>query len=314
VGKQATALALAMACNCTQMEAGQMPGYKNIRQQADTPPNSPYPVAGPCGSCKSCKKIQAGNHPDIIQIKPSGPIISIAQVRDLCSTIAMKPYEAKTRIAILHDAQCLNPAAGNALLKILEEPPDLTVLVLIANQTQDLLPTIVSRCQQFRFNPISKAYLEKLLIDEHNLEADEARAIATMAGGSLSRAVAMHGENWMIRRNWVLEEMQMLSSRPIGHLMALAERFSAEKEKIPELLEIIKAWLRDLVMVRFYPDKIMNQDLRQAIQKTSQDTKIDSLLSKIDLVQSTQNRIQANPNVRLLMEVMLMELAKSSVE
>ena len=64
-------------------------------------------------------------------------------------------------------------------------------------------------------------------------------------------------------------------------------------------------------MVRFYPDKIMNQDLRQAIQKTSQDTKIDSLLSKIDLVQSTQNRIQANPNVRLLMEVMLMELAKS---
>jgi DNA polymerase-3 subunit delta' len=292
------------------MEAGQMPGDKNIRQQADTPPSSPSSVAGPCGSCKSCKKIQAGNHPDIIQIKPSGAIISIAQVRDLCSTIAMKPYEANTRIAILHDAQCLNPAAGNALLKILEEPPERTVLVLIANQTQDLLPTIVSRCQQLRFNPISKAYLEKVLIDEHGLEADEARAIATMAGGSFSRAVAMHGENWMIRRNWVLKEMQMLSSRPIGHLMALAERFSAEKEKIPELLEIIKAWLRDLVMVHFYPDKIMNQDLRQVIQKTSQDTKIDSLLAKIDLVQSTQNRIQANPNVRLLMEVMLMELAK----
>ena len=106
-------------------------------------------------------------------------------------------------------------------------------------------------------------------------------------------------------------EMQMLSSRPIGHLMALAERFSAEKDKIPELLEIIKCWLRDLVMAHFYPDKILNQDLRRAIQKTSQDTKIDSLLSKIDLVQSAQNRIQANPNMRLLMEVMLMELAKS---
>ena len=300
-----------MACNCTQLEAGQGSGTNDFRQQADTPPDSPNPVAGPCGSCKSCKKIQAGNHPDIIQIKPGGQIISIAQVRDLCSTIAMKPYEAKTRIAILHDAQCLNPAAGNALLKILEEPPERTVLVLIANQTQDLLPTIVSRCQQLRFNPISREYLEKLLIDEHGLEADEAHAIATMAGGSLSRAITMHGENWMIRRNWVLEEMQELSSRSIGHLMALAERFSAEKEKIPELLEIIKAWLRDLVMAQFYPDKILNQELRQAIQKTSQDTKIDSLLSKIDLVQSTQNRLQANPNVRLLMEVMLMELARS---
>ena len=125
------------------------------------------------------------------------------------------------RIAILHDAQSMNPSVGNALLKILEEPPEQTVLVLIATQTQDLLPTIVSRCQQIRFNPISRAYVEKLLIEEHGLETRDARAIATMAGGSLTRAVAMFAENWVDRRNWILGELKELSSRPGGHILAI---------------------------------------------------------------------------------------------
>ena len=311
VGKQATALVLAMACNCAEKKAQETPGSGKNRPVADDRSNNLNSTVGPCGSCKSCRKIQAGNHPDIIQIKPSGPFISIAQVRDLRNTLAMKPYEAETRIVILHDAQRMNSAAGNALLKILEEPPERTVLVLIANQTQDLLPTIVSRCQQLRFNPISKAYLERLLIDEHGLKNDEARAIATMAGGSLSQAIAMHGENWAVQRNWILGEMQALTSRPIGHILALAERISAQKGKIPEILEIIKSWLRDLVMAQYYPDKILNQDHGQAIQQAGRDMQTAALLSKIDLVQSTQKSIRANPNVRLLLEVMLMKLAMS---
>jgi DNA polymerase-3 subunit delta' len=311
VGKQAIALELAIACNCVEKDSRDTPDLKKIRQHADDRSSNLNSSVGPCGSCKSCRKIQAGNHPDIIQIKPTGPFITIAQVRGLCSTLAMKPYEAGTRIAILHDAQHMNPAAGNALLKILEEPPERTVLVLIATRAQDLLPTIVSRCQQIRFNPISKDYLERLLVDEHGIEADDARAIATMAGGSLSRAISMDGENWVVQRNWILEEMTGLSSRPIGHIIALAERLSAEKGKVPEILEIIKSWLRDLVMAKYYPAKILNQDIHNAIISASQDTNTKSLLSKIDLVQSTQNSIRANSNIRLLLEVMLMKLAKS---
>ena len=309
VGKQATALALAMACNCMGKKSGEKPELKKNRQHAGDRSSNLNSSIEPCGSCRSCRKIQAGNHPDIIQIKPAGQLINIAQVRDLCSTLALKPYEAGTRIAILHDAQSMNPSAGNALLKILEEPPERTVLVLIATQTQDLLPTIVSRCQQIRFNPISRAYLEKLLIEEHGLETKDARAMATMAGGSLTRAMAMLAENWVFRRNWILEELKELSSRPSGHILALAERISAEKGKIPETLEIIKSWLRDLVMAKTYPDKILNQDIRQDIQLASQDVETHSLLSKIELVQSTQNSLQANPNIRLLLEVMLMKLA-----
>ncbi len=310
VGKQATALALAMACNCMEKKSGEKPEVKSSRRQVADRSSNLISSVEPCGSCRSCRKIQAGNHPDIIQIKPVGKLINIAQVRDLCSTLAMKPYEASTRIAILHDAQSMNPSAGNALLKILEEPPEQTVLVLLATQTQDLLPTIVSRCQQIRFNPISRAYLEKLLIEEHGLETGNARAIATMAGGSLTRAVAMFAENWVDRRNWILGELKELSSRPGGHILALAEKISSEKGKIPETLEIIKSWLRDLVMAKTYPDKILNQDILQDIQLASHNMETNSLLSKIELVQSTQNSIPTNPNIRLLLEVMLMRLAK----
>ena len=71
----------------------------------------------------------------------------------------MRPYEAKVRVVIISNAQTMNPAAGNALLKMLEEPPAGTVLILVAPHTSDLLPTIVSRCQQIRFYPISRKNL-----------------------------------------------------------------------------------------------------------------------------------------------------------
>ena len=214
------------------------------------------------------------------------------------------------RMAILHDAQNMNPYAGNALLKILEEPPERTVLVLIATRAQDLLPTIVSRCQQIRFNPIPRAYLEKLLIEDHGMDTNDARAMTAMAGGSLTRAMTMFAENWVFRRNWILGELKELSSRPSGHILALAERISAEKGKITEVIEIIKSWLRDLVMAKTCPDKILNQDIRQDILMASQNMETNSLLSKIELVQSTQKSLQANPNIRLLLEAMLVKLAK----
>ena len=91
----------------------------------------------PCGCCKSCRKIQTGNHPDIIQVKPFGPLIRIGQIRDLCRILAMKPYEARYRVVIISHAQAMNPAAGNALLKVLEEPPDRTILILTAMQATD---------------------------------------------------------------------------------------------------------------------------------------------------------------------------------
>lgn len=309
VGKKAAAIELARACNCLERNSGGNPKLKKSRETSDIQQIDPNLSIGPCGNCKSCRKIKLGNHPDIIQVKPKGPIIKIAQVRALCDTLAMKPYEAHMRVVIIYDAQTMNPAAGNALLKILEEPPHRTILILIAAQTQDLLPTIVSRCQQIRFNPISKKTLELLLVEEHGIDPEDARSIATMADGSLSRATDMYKANWLARRNWILQEINKLPSQSAGYILALAERLAKDKDTVIESLEIMKSWLRDLVIATYAPGKILNQDIADEIQATAKNMNLTSLLSKIDLIQNIQNRIQANTNIRLSLEVMLMKMA-----
>jgi len=313
VGKQTAAMAFAMACNCMVFEQKNL--SEGTKTQADCSTTSDQiTTIGPCGCCKSCRKIESGNHPDIILVKPSGPFIRIGQIRDLCDTLALKPYEARLRVVIISDAQAMNPSAGNALLKVLEEPPDQTILILTAMQTSDLLPTIVSRCQHIRFNPVSLKNIETLLIQRHKAHPDDAKIIAAMANGSVSKAFSMispmNGANWMNRRIWLINEVESLSKKPIGPQMAFAEKLSKNKELLADSLEVIKSWLRDLVVCKYHPGKIINKDLSDRIQRVSKKIKVISLLSKIDYIHSAQKDIQANTNLRLTLEVLIMRLAK----
>jgi DNA polymerase-3 subunit delta' len=309
VGKQAAAVALAMACNCQR----ELPEFKADDRSGQDPVNSSGEfnliTMGGCGVCNSCRKIAAGNHPDIIRIQPIGPFIKIDQIRALLQTLTMKPYEARSRVAILSEAQAMNAAASNALLKILEEPPSRSMLVLTATQKSDLLPTIVSRCQNVGFNPIPKEKIASWLKDKHGLEQQAADILAAMANGSFSRARMMVEDNWLQRRKWVIEEMNRLSLQPIAHLFALAEKLSREKEALAQSLEIIKVWLRDLIIIRYDAAKIINRDVADKIESASQKNNLPDLLAKVEAVQKTQTQLAANTNLRLTMESLLIDLA-----
>ena len=294
MGKESTALAFAMACNCSEQ---------------DSDPSQPESDI-PCGNCKSCRKIEAGSHPDIIRVTPSGPFIKISQIRSLCQTLAMKPYEARRRVVIITAAQGMNPAAGNAFLKMLEEPPLRTILILLATHTSDLLPTIVSRCQQIRFKPISREKLESVLVDEHGINPGEAMILTTMAGGSISRALQMHRTQWVNRRNWLINEMEALTSGSVNRLLAFGEQLSKNKDSLQDSLEVMKSWLRDLVVGRMNAERVINRDLIPEIQHASQKMSVSALLDKIDTIQETQNAIHNGTNLRLAMEAMLLKLAK----
>ncbi len=310
VGKQATAVALAMTFNC-QREMSGIKAEDPPKQEKDSRSiKSDFTALESCGVCKTCRKIDSGNHADIIRIQPSGAFIKIAQIRELLDTLAMKPYEARIRVVVISDAQAMNAAASNALLKILEEPPDRTVLVLIATQKSDLLPTIVSRCQHIGFSPITNKNLAALLSDAHGIAPETAESIAAMANGSFSRAQAMVRQNWLERREWLLDEINALSLQKMSRLFALAQKLSGEKEVFSETLEVMKVWFRDLAIGQYDPSKIINQDIADKVKIASEKAGTPSLLSKFDAVQQTQNRITANSNLRLTMENLLIQLAQ----
>lgn len=310
VGKQAAAVALAMACNCQQEHSGIKAADPSDPALDGPSVKSDWTSIDSCGVCKSCKKIASGKHADIIRIQPSGSFIRISQIRELIHTLAMKPYEAKMRVVIIADAQALNEAASNALLKILEEPPQRTLLVLIATSKSGLLPTIVSRCRQVGFNPISKKNIARQLREEHELADEAAGIIAAMAAGSYSRAQAMARGNWLRKRKWLLEEIEALSLLKVGRLFALAEKLSGERQALSETLEIIKVWFRDLVIAQYDAGRIINQDVAEKIKIAARKNNVADLLSKVNAVQQVQNRLAANTNLRLAMECLLIQLAR----
>jgi len=227
----------------------------------------------------------------------------------------MKPYEARLRVAIITDAQTLNPPAGNALLKVLEEPPDQTIFILTAPHASDLLPTIASRCHHIRFNPISRENLTDRLVEKQGLDPGDAAIFATIANGSYSKAVSMirpnSRDNWISRRNWLANEVGSLSSRSIGLRLAFASQLLKNKDILQDSLEIIKSFLRDLVICKYYPEKIINKDLTDKIQYASQQMTVASILSKITDIQTAQKDIRANANLMLTLEVLVMRLAKA---
>lgn len=319
VGKKDAALVFAMACNCTAEKPGRSDQFiDNSGSKKDLPA-----AVNPCGCCRSCRKIESGNHPDIIRIKPSGTFIKIDQIRGFCDTLAMKPYEARVRVVIISDAHSMNPSASNALLKMLEEPPDSSILILTALQTSDLLPTIVSRCQHIRFNPVSVKSIETRLIENQGLTPDKAAIIAAMANGSISRAFAMSRSNWINRRNWLInavgsnqsdqsDQTGALLSISSGMLIAFAAMLKKNKDFLFDSLEIMKSWLRDLVIYNFHTEKIINKDLIEKIQYASQKIDIKSLLFKIDAIQAAQKDIQSNANLRLTLETMMMRIGRGT--
>ncbi|MBY6223382.1 DNA polymerase III subunit delta' [Ferrimonas balearica] len=116
-----------------------------------------------CGHCKGCQLLAAGHHPDRYELAPEGQQIKVDAVRGLISQLAGTAHQGGARVAIIHQAQRLNAASANALLKTLEEPPAGVYLVLVVGPGQPLLPTIVSRCQRLVVPMPSAAAIEQFL-------------------------------------------------------------------------------------------------------------------------------------------------------
>jgi DNA polymerase-3 subunit delta' len=261
-----------------------------------------------CGQCPSCRKIAGHQHPDLHLVEPDGAYIKIDQIRDLQRVLAFHPFEAPKKACIIDAADRLNPAAGNALLKTLEEPPGNALLILITANPDRVLPTVLSRCQRLRFASLAEATVENFL-REMGRDPETARIVSSLAGGSMGKAIEIGEETALLERKKFLERVCALSLDEITPLFAFAEEMATDKEITLKLLELLTAFLRDALLLHSGSNGVVNSDLIQLLEREAGGFSGRGIMERINYVAETRRAIMGNVNARLALEVLFMRLA-----
>jgi len=264
-----------------------------------------------CGDCIPCRKIDHNNHPDLTVVEPDGTQIKIEQIRELQRTLALRPVEAPRRICLIDQAERMNAASGNALLKTLEEPIGATVLVLISSRPDALLTTVRSRCQRLPFARIAQAQIEAALRSQRQLDPQQAHVLAALSGGSFRQALDRDPSVGIDQRRDLLKAVTALSSGSVLPTLELAETLAGDKELLPEKLEILLSFYRDLLLHHNgLPDaSLVNIDLTEKIHRVAAREDTVSLLRKLEAIGTCRRNLDRNVNAQLNMEVLLLRLA-----
>jgi len=286
IGKKTTATAMAKALNC-DINNGDF-----------------------CGSCISCRKIEHRNHPDILWIEPEGDYIKIDQIRRMQEQIKYKPYEGKSKVVITDRAEKMNLQSSNCLLKTLEEPPPHTVLILLTTAPFKVLPTMRSRCQRVMFQPLSAELIVELLREKQGGESGELKLIASLAGGSIGKAIQWMERGVLKERKKLLDKINYLNRGYITEILDLAESLGEDKETLMENLDLLRLWFRDLLIFKETAQSkhLINRDLKSEVSKIAYQLSLPALFEKVQTLNEVQLALQGNVNPKIAMETMLLKL------
>jgi DNA polymerase-3 subunit delta' len=300
-GKKEAASGVAMALNCISSD------FSSHRDNVPAGFQSKV-----CAQCRPCRKILSENHPDILYVRTEGKLIVISQIREIVQKLLGKPFEAAYRVVIIEEAGKMNTEASNALLKVLEEPPPNTGFILTTERADELLPTIQSRCQLIRFNPVSPENIKNYLVTQFNIETDRAIAMASIASGSIEKAEQLTFKNnmWTETRNFVSAVIRQIKGSSALFYLSVAEKIAKDRKTAVEILEIMKSYVRDMIVYGYSPGHVFNQDIIDEIAKTSVTYPSESLINMYEYIQSAQKSIESNSALRLTLEVMAMKIAE----
>lgn len=199
-------------------------------------------------------KVLQGNHPDLHEYFPEGKaqMHSIQLMRELIGEVGKTPFEGRSKVFVIHDADRMLLTSANALLKTLEEPTLDSYIILLTSSASELLPTIVSRCRTFSFSHVPEDQIASYLAQEYQKTMEQAQLIAKMAHGSMAKVIEMIQHPEQDEKRHVLFEI--LKKAPMGYsdlhpilgrLESLYEKVGERKE-IEVLLSQILMWYRDL--------------------------------------------------------------------
>jgi DNA polymerase-3 subunit delta' len=336
VGKATLALAFAQALNCDNKD-----------------PDG-------CGQCPTCRRISRFVHPDVtflfptsakneyeeiaathkarrenklfIHTFPSAATIKIKTIQDLRMDLAVGVREARQRVIILAYAERMTAEASNCLLRILEEPtpgkktPRIT-FVLTATSRNELLPTIVSRCQAVHLAPLSAREIQRVLMENkdkiHKIGVEragskeitekEAAILARLSAGSLSAAVELAQQNIVKYREEKLDALRTMSSRKPSEIVAIAEALAApnDRNQVRIFVHMALLWLRDLLLLKCNGREadLSHVDLIDELRREASGIGLKELRRRIDILEEMIDSMEKNVDISLLLCASFLKLA-----
>ncbi len=259
------------------------------------------------------KRVIFSDHPDVGTVIAYNRNILVDAVRHLESEANFRPYEARSRFFIIDEADKMNDAASNALLKTLEEPSQTTHIFLITSRPDSLLPTIRSRCQLLRFAPVEPAAIEKYLIDDRAFSHDEGRLAARLSRGSIGRAVSLSIEKFKTRRERMVAVVEnAIETRDRAALLRIAEELNDAKNKdfFEENLDILQSLIHDVWTLRVGGDgdRIVNTDLAARLTPLAEKSNKADLAAWIGTIDQMRLDLAVNINRKIAADALFMSM------
>ncbi len=263
----------------------------------------------PCKECITCRQIESESMPDVIWVTRAKTDYGIDEIREqVIGTVDIRPYTGPFKVYIIPEAERLNEATQNALLKTLEEPPEYVVIILLTSNISELLPTIQSRCLTLEFHPLSTSTVEDFLITQCGTPDYIAKESAAFAQGNIGKAIryADASDDFVNRKNKIIEILKNVDRIDVTDMVETAKNLGAKREELRDYIDLMMLWYRDVLIFKATKNinQLIFQNESQAISNEAQTRSYEKIEEIIQAFDRAKVRIKANVNVDITMELM----------
>lgn len=269
----------------------------------------------PCGKCKSCLQASSSNHPDIIKVIHEKASISVDDIRmQLNTDIDIKPYSSKYKIYIIDEADKMTEQAQNALLKTIEEPPAYAIIMLLVTNKDKLLQTILSRCVILNLKPVSSDLIADFLMREYQIPDYNAHISARFSQGNLGKAIKYStSEEFDETKDKILHLLKYIENMQVYEIMDGIKRLGEHKLEIYDYIDIMMLWYRDILLYKVTgnPNQLLFRAEYPYIKKQAERIGYDGIETIIKAMDKAKERLRANVNFDIALELMLLVIKEN---
>ena len=267
----------------------------------------------PCMECRSCRQAAGRNHPDIKWVSHEKPAsISVEEIREqLVNDMAIKPYSGRYKIYIIDEGEKMTPAAQNALLKTIEEPPSYGVIMILSANKEMLLQTILSRCVSLNLRPIPNNDIKYYLINNQKTPDYQAVLAARFAGGNLGRAIdIVSSDSFVHMKEDVVRALKNIDRMTASDMNQTIKEMSAYKNVMDSYLNLVTMWFRDVLLYKCanHNEMITFIEEESVIAKQAAQAEYDGLQEIFSELQTFKGRIKSNVNFDIAMELLFLKM------